>query len=129
MLAVDTNILLRYLTADDADQYARASAIFSGNVVWVAKTVLLEADWVLRRSFGYPTARVVATFRALADMAGVRLEKPDEIAEALTLCAAGLSFADALHVASSDGAERFMTFDEPLARRAAGRSSIAVAQA
>lgn len=84
---------------------------------------------MLRRSFGFAPEQIASTFRALVDMEGVRLENPRDVIEALELCAAGVRFADALHVASADGATKFMSFDERLVRRAAGRASVAVASA
>ena len=41
MLAVDTNIILRYLTADHPEQFAKASALIEGEDVYVSSTVLL----------------------------------------------------------------------------------------
>jgi len=129
VLAVDTNLLVRYFVVDDPAQSERVRALFTNNRIWIAKTVLLETDWVLRRSFGFPPARVASTFRALMETDSVQLEKANEVDEALNLCAAGVSFADAMHVASADGATAFMSFDEPLIRRAAGRASVSVKSA
>jgi predicted nucleic-acid-binding protein len=48
MLAVDTNVVVRYLTADDPEQFARAVAVVEGAETFVSLTVLLETEWVLR---------------------------------------------------------------------------------
>ncbi len=48
MLAVDTNVIVRYLTADDAAQFARACEVIEGQDVWVPLTVRLEAAWVTK---------------------------------------------------------------------------------
>ena len=48
MLAIDTNLIVRYLTGDHPKQSAKAKALIDGNDVFVCTTVLLEADWVLR---------------------------------------------------------------------------------
>ena len=42
MLAVDTNVIVRYLTGDDAEQFAKASAFIRDEDVYVCTTVLLE---------------------------------------------------------------------------------------
>jgi predicted nucleic-acid-binding protein len=42
MLAVDTNIVVRYLTDDDPVQSARARQVLDGQAVFLATTVLLE---------------------------------------------------------------------------------------
>ena len=41
MLAVDTNVVTRFLTGDDAAQHKRAVALFERHTIWLAKTVLL----------------------------------------------------------------------------------------
>ena len=41
MLAVDTNVIVRFLTRDDAEQFARASALIRDDGVYVCTTVLL----------------------------------------------------------------------------------------
>lgn len=48
MLAVDTNLGARYLTADEPDQFERAAAVFEGGETYMCLTVLLETEWVLR---------------------------------------------------------------------------------
>lgn len=56
MIAVDTNVLVRLLTADDPKQLAAARSLFASDPIWVAKTVLLETGWVLRSLYGFETA-------------------------------------------------------------------------
>jgi predicted nucleic acid-binding protein len=46
MLAVDTNVVVRLLTADEPVQAARARAIFERETVLLVKTVVLETQWV-----------------------------------------------------------------------------------
>ena len=52
MIAVDTNLLVRLLSGDDAKQAVSARAVFSSGPIWIAKTVLLETGWVLRSLYG-----------------------------------------------------------------------------
>jgi predicted nucleic-acid-binding protein len=49
VLAIDTNVIIRYLTRDDAEQFAKANALIGAEDVFVCTTVLLETEWVLRR--------------------------------------------------------------------------------
>jgi len=129
MLAIDTNIIVRLLTRDDAAQAARARALIEDNDVFVGDTVMLETEWVLRAVYGFSPEAVVRALRAFAGMARVTLENPDIIAAALSHAEAGLDFADALHLASSGGATRFATFDGKLVRRARGAAKIEVVAA
>ncbi len=53
MIALDSNVIIRLLVADDAVQGERARKLISENEVLIATTVLLECEWVLR-TFNYP---------------------------------------------------------------------------
>jgi predicted nucleic-acid-binding protein len=49
MIAIDTNVLLRYLLQDDEIQSAKANKIFQGNTkILVTDIVLVEALWTLK---------------------------------------------------------------------------------
>lgn len=65
MLAVDTNVVIRFLTGDDATQHKRAVALFERHTIWLAKTVLLECEWVLRSAFGFTAAEIARAFHGL----------------------------------------------------------------
>ena len=83
MRAVDTDVVVRYLTGDDPGQAARARAAIDAGEVFVGTTVLLESEWVLRDVYGFSPAEVAAALRAFAGLPGVSVENPDLIAEAL----------------------------------------------
>ena len=54
MLAIDTDIVIRFLTRDHRAQARRALEIVSNNDVFVPVTVVLEAEWVLRDAYELP---------------------------------------------------------------------------
>jgi predicted nucleic-acid-binding protein len=118
MLAVDTNVLVRYLTADDPAQSARARALIDGQDIYVGVTVLLEAEWVLRSGYGYATSRITEAFRVLAGSPNVSLEDTDIVAQALDWMEAGIDFADALHLLRAQNCDAFISFDRDLIRAA-----------
>jgi predicted nucleic acid-binding protein len=119
MLAVDTNVLVRFLTNDDPQQSPRARRLVEGNDVWVSTTVLLEAEWVLRSVYRLAPAQVVAALRSFAGLPRVSLQDAAQAARALSWCEQGLDFADALHLAAAAGfCETFVTFDTDFARAA-----------
>lgn len=118
MLAVDTNVLVRFLARDDRNQTARADRIFRENRIWVAKTVLLETEWVLRGSYAFNRQRITADFRGLLSLSTAQSEDEGAVTEALDWYAGGMDFADALHLASSGVATRFASFDRRLAASA-----------
>jgi predicted nucleic-acid-binding protein len=116
MLAVDANVLIRLIVGDDIVQSPRALALFEENEVWIATTVLLETEWVLRRVYRYGREPLARAIGSIAGLPNVQLEHPERIAAALARLQAGADFADALHVAGSGGAVHFATFDKACLR-------------
>ena len=118
MIAVDTNILVRFLVRDNPTQAARAAALIRANEIWVSKTVLLETEWVLRSLYGFSLESLTRALTALAGLRTVFLEDEVAVAKALDWLDQGLDFADALHLASAGKATQFATFERKLARQA-----------
>jgi predicted nucleic-acid-binding protein len=119
MIAIDTNVLVRLLVNDDDVQSPRAAQLFASEDVFIAKSVLLETDWVLRFSYGLSRPNISAAFDKLLSAASVTIEDAGAIRTAVDAHAAGMDFADALHVASAAHGAKFVTFDKKLARQAA----------
>jgi predicted nucleic-acid-binding protein len=126
MLAVDTNIVVRYLTRDDPRQFEDAVAAIEQADSYVSLTVLLETEWVLRSVYRYRTQRVVQALRGLVGLPRITIEEPAVADLALERAEGGLDFADALHLAKARSCEAFVTFDADLVRRAAALDSIPV---
>ena len=115
MIAIDTNVLVRLLVADDPAQTARARALAQSDRMHVSKSVLLETEWVLRRAFALKPGQSLAVLRGLAGAAEVEIEDRTAVLQAIAWFEAGMDFADALHVASKGAAAEFVTFDRGLA--------------
>ena len=111
MRAVDTNVIVRYLTGDDPGQAARAKAAIDAGNVFVSTTVLLESAWVLRSVYGLAGEEAAAALRAFSGLPGVSVESPDLIAEALGRAETGMDIADALHLGAAARCEALLTFD------------------
>lgn len=118
MVAVDTNVLVRLVTSDQPAQAARAAAVFRSGPILIPKSVLLETEWVLRYSYHLQTPAILRALRGVLGLENVSAEDPATAATALRLLEQGLDFADALHVASSAHADRFVTFDGLLVKGA-----------
>lgn len=119
MIAPDTNVLVRLLVADDPGQTARARAIFERGNVLILKTVLLEAEWVLRSRYGLERDYISAFFQNLAETEGIAMEHEDACRAAVAAYAAGMGFADAVHAATAATMNvDFHTFDTGLAGKA-----------
>jgi predicted nucleic-acid-binding protein len=119
MLAIDTNIVVRYLVRDHPKQAVRAQALIDGNDVFVSTSVILESEWVLRSVYDYSVTRVCSGLRALAGLPRMSVENPALVAEALDLAERGVDFADALHLGSASECEAMLTFDRKFIRSAA----------
>lgn len=118
MLAIDTNLIVRYLTGDHPTQATAARALIDGEAVFVATTVLLETEWVLRSVYGFSGAACAAALSRFAGLPTVTLEDPMRTATALAGVLEGLDFADALHLSAAEGCEAFVTFDQRLIKAA-----------
>lgn len=128
MRAIDTNVIVRYLTGDHPEQAARARALIEGEPVFVPVTVALETEWVLRAAYGYGAAEVAGALRAFGGLPGVTIEDAAAVAAALDLALGGMDFADALHLSRSGACDGFATFDRRMIRAAARAGLAAVGE-
>ena len=48
MIAIDTNVIVRLITRDNEEQYQKSFKIFHDKNIFIADTVILETEWVLR---------------------------------------------------------------------------------
>ncbi len=120
MIAADTNVWVRYVTNDDPLQTGRAVELLgSGEEVFVAKTVMLELEWVLSAVYDLPAASIRRAMRHILGLPMVVVEQPEQIALALDYYERGLDFADAIHLAASPEAASFHTFDRKFVKAAA----------
>jgi predicted nucleic-acid-binding protein len=117
LIALDTNVLVRLVTADDEAQLRAARAAVEGQALWISKTVLLEVEWVLRGAYGLSREVVHGALVKAAGTTHVTIEDAPSVTQALSWMAGGMDFADALHLASASRADTFVTFDKALARQ------------
>ena len=126
MIAIDTNLVVRYVTGDHPEQSGRARKLIDGNPVFVALTVMLEVEWVLRSVYVYRPADVARALRAFGGLPTVTVADEEVVAAALDLAENGMDFADALHLGLSAHCEYFATFDRKFvkAAKAAGYTKV-----
>ena len=118
MVTFDTNIWVRYLTNDDQLQARRALALLEKtDAVFLPKTVLLELEWVLRAAYKIEAAVIHKALLQILGLPMVTVESAGQVAAALDFYADGFDFADALHLAASEGTEALYTFDERFIRK------------
>lgn len=120
MIALDTNVIVRVITRDDPAQARRAAALIRGVDLWVSKTVLLEAAWVLRYTYEFDPLSIHRALSTLVGLENLTVEDRPAVEAALEWQEAGMDFADALHLASSGRAASFATFDQKMGKVASG---------
>lgn len=124
MIALDTNVLVRYLTADDAEQAERAAAVIDdavarGESLFISHIVLCEVTWVLTRAFRLAKPELVAVLDDIVRTAQFVVEDPAIARRALSRFAAGAAdFADYIIAERTAGAgcRVVVTFDRKLVR-------------
>ncbi len=102
MIGLDTNVLVRYFTQDDAEQSLRAERLIESMCRpdapgYVSVVTVCELAWVLSSGYGYAKTDIVRLVRAMLEAPALKLEHADRIWEALRRYEHGkASFADYL---------------------------------
>jgi predicted nucleic-acid-binding protein len=74
MIAIDTNIVVRFLTEDDPIQFKQAVKLFNELDLFIADSVVLEMKWVLRFAYKFSPVEIVSAFRKLLGLANVHVD-------------------------------------------------------
>jgi predicted nucleic-acid-binding protein len=118
MIALDTNILARFLLNDDPSQTKAAVALLSQKRHYTAPpTVVLELVWVLSVN-GCSREEITKGLRLLFGLPNFRPQEFEALCYALHWYEQGMDFGDALHLALSAKEEGFVTFDKILGKMA-----------
>jgi predicted nucleic-acid-binding protein len=119
MRAVDTNILVRLMTRDNAEQAAIADR-FIEQGAWVSILALAEATWVLAAKYRRKAAEVASAIDLLIHHKDLVLQDSDAVVSALELFRSrpSLGFSDCLllHIARKAGHLPMGTFDRAVGR-------------
>jgi predicted nucleic-acid-binding protein len=118
MLAIDTNVIVRYLVRDDPAQAIRAKRLVDTNEIFVCLTVLLETEWVLRSVYGFSAKQCANALRSFAGLPTVSVDNAQVAARTLDWMDRGVAFADGLHLAKAESCEAFISFDREFAAAA-----------
>ena len=124
MLALDTNVLVRFLVRDDAEQFERAQRLIrreanAGEPVCISLLVLLETEWVLRSRYKLGKAEILDTFDELLKAIDLSFEDESSVERALFFWKESRAqFADCLIGARNRnlGCSATVTFDSDAAK-------------
>ena len=86
--------------------------------ILIPKTVMLETEWVLRHAYGVGKKAIITGFRKMMGLPNVKVEDQQTVFQAVSWYGSGFDFADALHLASSMGSDKFVTFDKAFVNKA-----------
>ena len=89
MIALDTNVLVRFLTQDEPGQARAASDLISDltedNPGYVAREVLVELVWVLERAYKFSSSDISGVLEGLLSASELVIEEADSIGSILEL--------------------------------------------
>lgn len=119
MRAVDTNVLVRLITRDDARQIAAAES-FVADGAWVSHLVLAETSWVLTAVYDLGPAAMATAIEMLLNHEHLTIQDAEVVTAALQHYRgnrqASLSDCLVLEVARKAGHLPVGTFDRHLAK-------------
>ena len=119
MIGIDTNLLVRLFTNDDAKQARYAEKLIESNRVFISKSVLLKTEWVLRYTYELSSDVIYKAFENLLGLPHVTVEDPACIIKVMQWYHHGFDFGDAMHLAScTQSAEQFATLDKAFVKQA-----------
>lgn len=123
MIAIDTNVLVRFLTRDDPDQARAATQVMEGlrqsDPGFISREVMVELVWVLERAYGFSRAEVAGALEGLLSATEIEVETADDTGSAvLQYRESGFGFADLMIAAAARrmDAVPLVTFDRKAAQ-------------
>ena len=124
MIGLDTNVVVRYLTQDDAVQSAKATELFERRLTeeepgFVSIVAMAETAWVLERNYGLNAYELAAAIERILQVNVVAVESEQEVFTAMVAVKEERgSFADALigALGAKAGCSHTLTFDQKALR-------------
>ena len=123
MIALDTNVLVRYLAQDDEAQFQVAADLIEGctsdDPMYVCREVMIELVWVLERSYKYSREEIAEALLSIVTASQLSVENAQDIASVVNLYRKeGYDFADLMIRQAAQRAESriLKTFDQKLAK-------------
>lgn len=118
MIALDTNVLVRYLVRDDTEQADTARVLMESLTEdrpgYICREVAVELAWVLERAYGYSRDQIATILEELVVTEELVIEASDDVATAASRYRMGrVGFSDLMILAAAErsGANPLYTFD------------------
>ncbi|WP_269515877.1 type II toxin-antitoxin system VapC family toxin [Brevundimonas subvibrioides] len=118
-ITIDTNVLVRLIVGDDADQTRSArTEVLAAERVVVTLVALCEAVWVLKSRYGFGRAEIGSAIGVFLSIPSVIVDRPT-VEHGLAHLNEGGDFTDAIIAAEglALGSQSFVSFDRKAIRR------------
>ena len=120
LIAVDTNVILRFLTHTPDAQFKSAKALFERGDLFISSPVVFEVFFTLTGMvLAFSDEDALNALEALFSLPGVSVQELAAFEAAISHARHGLPFKDACVLAFSRQADELVTFDRQFSRRAA----------
>ena len=123
MIALDTNVLVRFLTQDDDAQFQVAAGLIEGCTRdvpgYVCREVMIELVWVLERAYKYSREEIADALLSIVTASQLSVENAQDIASIVNLYREDVyDFADLMIRQAAQRTENriLKTFDQKLAK-------------
>ena len=123
MISIDTNVLIRDLVEDDAEQVEATRLLLDSltieNPGFVCREVILEISWVLRNAYRFTREQIAEALLKIIGMENLLVETSDDVARSARRYGEGNDdFSDLMILEASRriGALPLYTFDRRLSR-------------
>ncbi|MDZ4370468.1 MAG: type II toxin-antitoxin system VapC family toxin [Phenylobacterium sp.] len=121
MIALDTNVLVRYLVGDDVQQAETARRIIEDVLTpaepgFVSLIVLVELSWVLGRVYRCPHEQIASILAELLASPTIHVEQPAAVSAAINHRHDDLADSLLHETGRLQGCARTVTFDRKFAR-------------
>ena len=125
MIALDTNVLIRYLVQDDPGQAKLATRFIEKNCTddrpcFIGQIVLCELAWVLESNYGQDRTQIANIIEQLLQVSQLEVMQPEVVWRALSdYKASNADFPDHLlaRVNQSQGCDVTITFDKKASKQ------------
>jgi predicted nucleic-acid-binding protein len=129
MIALDTNVLVRYIVQDDPAQAKKATKIIEDLTVaspaFISCIVLCEINWVLQTAYKIPKKNRFEALQGILSVAVFDVERLGSCLKALKLYEGGSAdFSDYLiqQIAGQAGYDTVLSFDKKALKHAGFKS-------
>jgi predicted nucleic-acid-binding protein len=121
VIALDTNVLLRYIMRDEPEQTATATLFIESNLSedlpgYISLPVICELSWSLRKTYALPTDKLVEAVSALLEIKQFDVQEPEIVRQAIAKQPTGIADMIIHLIGQANGCTKTVTFDKKFAR-------------